>query len=94
MRDDVDRELQQLDLIDLWLVVAYWRVLLWKRRAWRLSLPVKTACLTTVFLFGCLVALPPREELPPIIIPILWAGAYCAGLSIALLLPRPTPHER
>ena len=87
MRDDVERELQQLDLIDLWLVVTYWRVLLWKRWLRALPFPLKLAPVQWILLVAVMLSAPPVGELSPLFLPSMWMGTFAVSVTICMMLP-------
>ena len=75
-----------LDLLLMWQVIEELHI---DFARWFLdrSLPVRIGLINFAVLAMTLVLIPLPPQLPAIAIPILWGGAYCVTLSIALLLP-------
>jgi hypothetical protein len=53
-----------------------------------LGLPglARLAALNAPVLFGFLLAVPAADQLPRVVVPILWAGSFCVSFILVVLL--------
>ena len=87
MCENAERDLQQLDLIDRWRVVTYWRVLLWKRWWCSLPFPLKLGLVQWILLVAVMLSAPPVGELSPLFLPSMWMGTFAVSVTICMMLP-------
>lgn len=87
MPKNARHDLQRLDRFNRWLVVFYWRRLLWGQVFKRTPLPGRVAVIHSVLLLFCLTALPDASKLPHLFLPILWSALFSVSLSLSILFP-------
>ncbi len=81
------RDLQRLGEFDRWMVVNYWRFLLWKQRLRRVPSPIRQGLI--VFVVTSLMELffPVTRKSPIIDIFIMWVSSFTISTAICLALP-------